>query len=81
MSELPIGDDHQVIRLGDQIAVVVPIEEYRRLREVERRARLAEQIDAEEAEALAEYRAAQRAGTVTAVPHEDVRKRFGLGSR
>lgn len=45
MSELPVGDEHQVIRLGDQAAVVVPIEEYRRLREIERRAQLAEQAD------------------------------------
>jgi hypothetical protein len=29
---LPDGDDHQVIRLGDETAVVVPLEEYRLLR-------------------------------------------------
>src|SRR5690349_17689403 len=62
MTELPVGDDHQVIRLGGEAAVVVPLDEYRRLRELERRAQLAEQADAEEAEALAEYRAQQDAG-------------------
>jgi len=38
-----------VIRLGDEAAVVVPLEEYRRLRELERRAELVEQADADEA--------------------------------
>lgn len=78
MTELPVGDDHQVIRLGGEVAVVVPLDEYRRLRELERRAQLAEQADAEEAEALAEYRAQQDAGTVTAIPQDEVRRRFGL---
>jgi PHD/YefM family antitoxin component YafN of YafNO toxin-antitoxin module len=78
MTELPVGDDHQVIRLGDEAAVVVPLEEYRRLRELERCADLVEQTDAEEAEALAEYRAQREAGTVTAVPQDEVRRRFGL---
>lgn len=78
MTELPVGDDHQVIRLGDEAAVVVPLEEYRRLRELERCADLVEKADAEEAEALAEYRAQQKAGTVTAVPQNEVRRRFGL---
>jgi hypothetical protein len=33
MSELPVGDTHDVIRHGGQVvAVVVPIEEYRQLR-------------------------------------------------
>jgi PHD/YefM family antitoxin component YafN of YafNO toxin-antitoxin module len=78
MTELPVGDDHQVIRLGGEAAVVVPLDEYRRLRELERRAQLAEQADAEEAEALAEYRAQQDAGAVTAIPQDEVRRRFGL---
>lgn len=81
MTELPAGDDHQVIRLGGEAAVVVPLDEYRRLRELERRATFAEQADAEEAEALAEYRAQQDAGTVTTVPQDEVRRRFGLTTR
>ena len=81
MTELPIGDEHQVIRLGGEAAVVVPLEEYRQLREAERRARLVEQADADEAEALAEYRAQQAAGTVTAVPQDEVRRRFGLAAQ
>jgi hypothetical protein len=78
MTELPVGDGHQVIRLGDETAVVVPLVEYRRLRELERRAGLVEQADAEEAEALAEYRAQQDTGTATRVPQDEVRRRFGL---
>jgi hypothetical protein len=78
MTELPADDQHQVIRLGDEAAVVVPLEEYRRLRELERRARLTAQADEEEAAALAEYRAQQQAGTAAAVPQDEVRRRFGL---
>ncbi|MFI0353958.1 hypothetical protein [Actinomadura sp. 9N407] len=78
MTELPVGDDHQVIRLGGQAAVVVPLDEYRRLRDLERRTELVEQADAEEAQALAEYRAQQDAGTVNTVSQDEVRRRFGL---
>jgi hypothetical protein len=78
MTELPAGDDHEVIYLRGQAAVVVPIEEYRRLRGLEQQARRSEQADAEEAAALVEYRAQQRAGTVVAVPQDEVRRRFGL---
>lgn len=81
MTELPVNDHHQVIRLGAETAVLVPLDEYRHLREMERRAQLAEQTDAEEAEALAEYRAAQKAGPVHRVPHAEVRRRLGLNPR
>jgi hypothetical protein len=81
MSELPAGDLHSVIHLGGQTAVVVPLEEYRRLRELERNAQLAEQADVEEAAALAEYRAQQQAGTIVSVPQDEVRRRFGLMAR
>jgi hypothetical protein len=78
MTELPVDDQHEVIHLGGQAAVVVPIDEYTRLRDAERQARLTAQADAEEAEALAEYRAHQKAGTVVALPQGEVRQRFGL---
>jgi PHD/YefM family antitoxin component YafN of YafNO toxin-antitoxin module len=81
MTELRVGDDHQVIRLGGETAVVVPLEEYRHLRELERRAQLVEEADAEEAEALAEYREQQAAGTVTVVQQDEVRRRFGLAAQ
>jgi PHD/YefM family antitoxin component YafN of YafNO toxin-antitoxin module len=81
MSKLPAGDGHDVIHLGGETAVVVPMEEYRRLRELERRTLLLEKADAEEAAALAEYRAQQQAGTVVAVPQGEVRRRFGLAAQ
>lgn len=78
MSELPAEHEHDVIHLGGETAVVVPMDEYRRLRELERRALLAERADAEEAEALAEYREQQKTGTVVSVPQAEVRRRLGL---
>ena len=59
----------------------VPLAEYRQLRDEAQRARLIEQADAEEAAALAEYRAQQAAGTVETVPQAEVRRRFGLAAR
>jgi hypothetical protein len=61
--------------------VVVPLAEYRQLRYDARRARLIEQANAEEAAALAEYRAQQAAGSITTVPQAEVRRRFGLAAR
>jgi hypothetical protein len=81
MTELPAGDPHEVIHLGDAVAVVVPLDEYQRLRHDALSARLIEQADAEEAAALAEYRVQQAAGTVISVPQAEVRRRFGLGSQ
>lgn len=87
MTELPaeIGPPaehgHDVIHLGGQVAVVVPLEEYRRLRELERRALLTAQADAEERAALADYRAQQHAGNVTAIPQAELRQRLGLAAQ
>jgi hypothetical protein len=80
MAELPADDPHEVIHLGDEAAVVVPLVEYRQLRQEARRARLIEQTDAGEAAALAEYREQQAAGTLVTVPQAEVRRRFGLGA-
>jgi len=65
MTQLPADDPHEVIHLGDEAAVVVPLEEYRQLRHDALRARLIEQTDAEEAAALAEYREQQAAESIT----------------
>jgi PHD/YefM family antitoxin component YafN of YafNO toxin-antitoxin module len=81
MTELPADDLHEVIHLGDEAAVVVPLGEYRQLRREAQRAWLIEQAEAGEAAALAEYREQQAAGTVAAVPQAEVRHRFGLASR
>jgi PHD/YefM family antitoxin component YafN of YafNO toxin-antitoxin module len=81
MSELPVGDPHEVIHLGTEAAVVVPLAEYSQLRYDAQRARLVEQVDANEAAALAEYREQRAAGTVHTVPQAEVRRRFGLAGR
>jgi PHD/YefM family antitoxin component YafN of YafNO toxin-antitoxin module len=80
MSELPADDPHEVIHLGERAAVVVPLNEYRHMRDEAARAQLIEQADAEEAAALADYRARQEAGTVVTVPQSEVRRRFGLAA-
>jgi hypothetical protein len=81
MTELPAGDPHEVIHLGDEVAVVVPLHEYRQLHSDAQRAQLIEQVDADEAAALAEYRAQQADGTVRTVPQAEVRRHFGLPAR
>jgi hypothetical protein len=81
MTELPADDPHEVIHLGDEVAVVVPLAEYRQLRHDALRARLIEQADAEEAAALADYQQQQAVGSVVTVPQADVRRRFGLDIR
>jgi hypothetical protein len=81
MTELPAGDPHEVIHLGAETAVIVPLAEYKRLRDEAGRARLIEQADAEEAAALAEYRMQQAAGMVETVTQDEVRRRFGLATK
>ena len=81
MSELPSDDHHEVIHLGEETAVVVPLDEYRRLRHDALRVRLIEQADEEEAAALASYRAQQAVGAAVTVPQAEVRRRFGLAAR
>ena len=74
MTAQPAGpgpDQHEVIHLGGQAAVVVPMEEYQRLRALERHAS-AQELDAAEAEAAAEsFEAWVAAGRPGAVSHEE----------
>lgn len=72
MTAQPLGTDpHEVIHLGGQAAVVVPVEEYQRLRALERHAS-AQELDAAEAEAAAEsFEAWVAAGRPGAVSHEE----------
>ena len=73
MSTLPAEhqDQHEVIHLGGETAVVVPIDEYRRLRALERRAS-AEDLDAAEADAvLQSHREWVAAGRPGALSHEE----------
>jgi hypothetical protein len=60
-----------IIRLGDETGVVVPIEEYRKLKALEGSA-TPEEIEAAEAEAImAEYREWDAAGRPGAISHEE----------
>jgi hypothetical protein len=62
MTELPAGDPHEVIHLGDEAAVVVPLAEYGQLRHDARRTRLIEQADAEAAPGLQQAQGAVKFG-------------------
>lgn len=64
---------HEVIHLGGEAAVVVPVAEYRRLRALEQLASPDELEGAEAAAALEEYREWSAAGRPGALPHEQVR--------
>jgi hypothetical protein len=65
---------HEVIHLGGEVAVVVPVAEYRRLRALERLASPDELEGAEAAAALEEYREWCAAGRLGAVPHDQARR-------
>lgn len=75
MSELPAGDNHDVIHHGGEVvAVVVPLAEYGQLREA-----LAEQQINDEFEAAhARQVARQEAGEARYVSHQEAGRRLGL---
>jgi hypothetical protein len=78
MSELPAGDTHDVIHHGGEVvAVVVPIGEYRQLRQIAEEQRVNEEFDA----ARIDYLARREAGTIRYVSHEEAGRRLGLPSR
>jgi hypothetical protein len=65
------GDQYEVIHLGGEAAAIVPLEELRRLKAVERHAS-AEALEEAEIEAtLAAHRAWVSAGRPGAVSHEE----------
>ncbi len=65
---------HEVIHLGREAAVVVPVAEYRRLRALEQLASPNELEGAEAAAALEEYGEWSAAGRPGAISHEQARK-------
>ena len=83
MTSQPAGyrDQHDLIHLGGETAVVVPVDEYRRLRALEHRAS-ADDLDAAEADAVLqqhdEWVAAGRPG---AVSHEEAMAELLGGDR
>jgi hypothetical protein len=65
-------DQHDAIHLGGETAVVVPLDEYRRLKALERRAS-AEDLDAAEADAVLQgHQEWVAAGCPGALSHEEV---------
>lgn len=65
---------YEVIHLGGEAAVVVPVADFRRLRAVEQLASPHELEGAEAAVALEEYREWSAAGRPGAVPHAQARR-------
>jgi hypothetical protein len=65
------GDDHDVIHLGGETAVVVPLQEYRMLAALRERATAEEIEEAEIEAAIAEHEAWKMAGRPGGtIPHE-----------
>jgi hypothetical protein len=78
MSEPPADDTHDVIRHGGQVvAVVVPIGEYRQLRQAMQEQQVNEDFDA----ARARYLARREAGEIRYVSHEEAGRRLGVPSQ
>lgn len=78
MSELPASDTHDVIHHGGTVfAVVVPIAEYRQLRQAAEEQRVNEEFDA----ARTEYLARRDAGMIRYVSHEEAGRRLDMSSR
>ena len=64
---------YELIHLGDQTAAIVPLDELRRLRALERRASPEELDEANIEAAFARYLDWEAAGRPGAIPHEQVR--------
>ncbi len=69
---------YEVIHLGDQAAVVVPLGDFMRLRALERLASDEELEDAEDTAALQDWKAREAAGQTSYLPAEEVKRRLGL---
>jgi hypothetical protein len=85
MTAQPIGSgagpdtgSYEVIHLGEQVAVVVPLADFLRLRALERRASVVELEDAEDAAAVEDWRLRESAGRTSYVGAQEVRRRLGL---
>jgi hypothetical protein len=74
----PDTGSYEVIHLGGQAAVVVPVADYLRLRALEQAASPEELEDAEDTVAVLEWKARDAAGQTTFVPAEEARRRLGL---
>jgi hypothetical protein len=69
---------YDVIHLGGQAAVVVPVADFWRLRALEQAATPKELEDAEDAAAVLKWRARDAAGETRFVPAAEARRRLGM---
>jgi hypothetical protein len=74
----PDTGSYEVIHLGGQTAVVVPVADFLRLRALEQAASEDELQDAEDTAALQDWKTRQDSGQATYLPADEVRKRLGL---
>lgn len=75
---VPDTGSYEVIHLGGQAAVVVPVADFLRLRALEQAASAEELEDAEDAAAAQEWKARDAAGETTFVPADEARRRLGM---
>jgi hypothetical protein len=74
----PDTGSYEVIHLGGQAAVVVPVTDFLRLRALEQTAAPHELEDAEDTAAVLEWKARDAAGQTTFVPADEARRRLGI---
>jgi hypothetical protein len=77
-ADLPTTDPYEVIHLGGQAAVIVPLSEFLRLRALDNDASVQAREDAEDSAAAQEWLARDAAGQTSYVPLPEVRRRLGL---
>ena len=74
----PLTHPYEVIHLGGQAAVIVPMVEFLRLRALESAASAQALEDAEDTAAADQWLAREARGETTYVPLPEVRRRLGL---
>ena len=74
----PDSGSYEVIHLGGQAAVVVPVTDFLRLRALEQAAAPHELEDAEDAAAMLEWKARDAAGQTTLVSAEEAKLRLSM---
>jgi hypothetical protein len=85
MTAQPIQPDHpdtgsyEVIHLGDNAAVVVPMIDFLRLRALEQRASAQDLEDADDLAALQQWQTRESNGQTAYLPVDEVRARLGIG--
>jgi hypothetical protein len=74
----PDTGSYEVIHLGGQAALVVPVTDFLRLRALEQAAAPHELEDAEDTAAMLEWKARDAAGQTTLVSAEEARRRLSM---